>query len=610
MRTVLKHWLLSGGGGFTIPQLPGVRLWVNGDNLSTSGSNVESATNLIEGDPDFVKISDTRRPTLLAADLGGKNVIDFDKTSNQALKVDPGISGLTDYTMHLIFKADETGSGTKVLFSNVQNIGGTYLQEGWNFFISANNIYVSNRSGVTQSKNFAFSDTSSYHVLTMKFQGVGTGTSKLRVKLDGVYKLDFDNLNPLVASDEIWYMGSTPDNASFNGKIATLIVSEDYGSEQDDANVYEALNSYYGLSLPTGKTGTEFYQSLTYSSTIDSISNLFVRVCYDDLQSKPLLVVMHGFNESATDFTDATLARFKDAGYFVLAVGLRSFNGASGTSDASARELQDIYDAIQFVKSRFSVQANQTRVAMVGYSGGGGNTLGFISKYPDLLCLAVVFFGISDYGYDGTYGWYAQTGAGNKTALETRIGDTPANVPNEYKSRQHLWSASNFKGKLFIYHDSSDSVVDVNHSQRVVAQLIADSFTNYTYSESDPGDGDRWLHGLPNAGVSLGEENIAAEATYLPLGLTEAIPSMPTSGTLKVNGYMKCSLFTLWLGNGTAAEDGQNRRATLVYDYNTNTYTLTPSLDSPATDLTYSFTDDQGRTASGTISSETEFNPS
>lgn len=301
--------------------------------------------------------------------------------------------------------------------------------------------------------------------------------------------------------------------------------------------------------------------------------------------------------------------RFKDEGYFVAAVGLRSFNSASGTSDASARELYDIYDAIQFLRDRFSVVCSQTRAVMTGYSGGGGNVLGFISKFPDVLCVAADFFGISDYGYDATFGWYAQTGAGNKTALETRIGDNPTNAPNEYKSRQHTWSASNFQGKLFIFHDDQDGTVQVNQSTRVVDQLDSDGFTNYEYRESTLSDPERWLHGLPNQSAP-GNANIDAEPYFLPDGLTEAIPSMPHSGTLKVNGYVKCSLFTLWLGNGTSAEDGQNRRATLAYNYDTNTYTLTPSIDSPETDLTYSFTDDQGRTASGTISTATGFTPS
>lgn len=585
----------------------GAEFWYRGDDVNLSGSEVTQWNDRSDSN-NAVQYLTRNTPNQITADLNGQDVVDFDSANAEILNCG-AIAGITTYTLYLVFKADST-AGTQSILSNVQNISGTFLQQGFNVLINGNKIQLTNRSGVSQSRDFAFTDTTSYHVLTVKFNSSGAGLSRLVAKLDGLYKLDVTGLDSIVASTQNMYIGSnlggTPNN--FNGKIAEVFLFPTYHTELQEAAIYVYLNNRYAFTIPNGITNTEIYQNITYPSTIDSISNLFMRVCYDDSQNLPILILMHGFGQSATDFTDATLQRFKDYGYFVSAVGMRSWNGASGTRDASARELHDIYDAIQVIKQRFIVNVNQERVIMVGYSGGGGNVLGFVSKFPDVLCLGVDFFGISDYGYDATFGWYQQRPS-NQASLEASIGDTPTNAPNEYKSRQHMWSASNHKGKLRIYHDDGDNVVGVNHSQRLVTQLIADGFTNYVYNESDSGDAERWLHGLPNAGVSPGKENIDAESQFVVEALTLPIPTIQRSGILKINGYLKTELFTIWLGDGTSSEDGRNRRATLVYNYNANSYTITPLIDSPETDMTVSIELDTGETASGTISSETTFNP-
>lgn len=341
-------------------------------------------------------------------------------------------------------------------------------------------------------------------------------------------------------------------------------------------------------------------------STIDSgVDDIYMRCFYKTKANQPLLILIAGYTQTATDFLDATYQRFRDYGFFVVGVGMRGRNGATGTADDAARELHDVYDAVNHIKEKFAGLIDTTKVSIVGYSGGGGVTYGMVSKFPDLFACAVVCFGISDYGYDGTYGWWAEEPSRQAT-LEARIGDTPANAPNEYKSRQHLVSISNFTGKLYIFHDVDDTLVHVDNSTRVVTQLIADGFSNYVYDETDSGDATRWLHDLPNGANSI----VNAEDVFKADLLALTIQGMPSSGTVVVNGYLKCSLFEIWLGNGTTAEDGQNRRATLAYNYITNSYTLTPSIDSPETELTYSFTDNTGRSSSGTISSETSFTPS
>lgn len=341
------------------------------------------------------------------------------------------------------------------------------------------------------------------------------------------------------------------------------------------------------------------------NSSIDvSVTNIYIRCFYKSKQNQPLLILLAGWEQAPTDFTDATYQRFRDYGFFVAGIGVRGVSGATGTRDDSARELQDIIDAIELLKSRFPGLIDSSKISVVGYSGGGAQVLGLVSKFPDYFAVGVDFFGMSDYGYDPVFGWYQQEPTRQAT-LTTRIGGTPATVPNNYKSRQHLVSAKNFTGKLYIFHDTGDTSVEVNHSQRLVTELNNAGFTNYVYNETESGDPIRWLHALPNSPAQI----INAEDTFKADCLSLEAQQLPTSGVIEVNGYVKTKYFTCWLGNGTVADNGRNRRATLTYNLTTNEYTIVPSIDAPDTDMTVLFEDAFGRTYSNTISSTQNFNP-
>lgn len=582
--------------------------WMRGDTLVTAGSEVtewtdKSLTN------NATAAASRNTPNLLASNINGHNVVDF---NSEALAT-PVINGITTYTLYLVFKSDLTSAGNQTIVSQIQDEAGAFVNQGFNVMLSNGTIAMTNRDGSGQQlKDFAFTDISSYHVLMVKFQSNGSGLSRMIAKLDGVLKVQASNLNSISVNNQSIYFGAVAApqaNATYlDGKIAEVFLFSDFHSSLQQEIIHTYLNTRYALGFTFTKDS--YTENITYASSIDSgITNLFARVSYDDLPSQPIVILVHGFNQSATDFTDATLQRFRDYGFFVAAVGMRGRNSASGSQDASGREIYDIYDAYNYIITTYPKNVNRNRKILIGYSGGGGNTLAFISRFPDFLCLAVDFFGISDYGY--ATGYYQETPAQQAT-LETWIGGTPAVKPNEYKARQHAWSASNHKGKLRMYHDDADTNVLVAHSRELEAQLIADGFTNYVYSESNSGSTDRWIHGLPNSGAT-GQENIAAETDFSGEPTTLPLPESAAAGTLKINGGVHTSLFRIWLGNGTATNDTQNRRATLTYNYDSNSYTVTPSIDAPETDMTVEIEILSGvhigKTASGTISTETTFTP-
>lgn len=311
---------------------------------------------------------------------------------------------------------------------------------------------------------------------------------------------------------------------------------------------------------------------IRYSSSIDPhLDNLFMRYCYIRGQAGliPIVAVLHGFSQAVSDFDEASIIRMADKHCFIAYVGMRGRDGADGLEDASAREIYDIYDAITYIKANFRDVVDPDQICVCGYSGGGGNALAFATKFPDTAQYIVSHFGISDYGYDVTDGWY-QNGAtaGQKTLLEEWIGGTPTAVSNSYRARNAVAAIPTFTGgHLWLFHDDGDTSVPIVNSQNIGAEMLAASLTNYTENYTDSGDGTRWLHDLPNTG----EPVINTEAIWLDAVEDKDYQAwtVPTSKTIRVNGYVKNKRFELWLGDGDDA-------ATVAYDTTTRVYTVTP----------------------------------
>lgn len=369
------------------------------------------------------------------------------------------------------------------------------------------------------------------------------------------------------------------------------------------------LNIISGIISNSGKidvkgtlTGTYTENTFLYSSSIDSIANLYAKYSYDSgLTNMPILILMHSWTANANEFTQVMMQKFASYKYFAVSVGMRARNGASGSRDASARELHDVKDAVTYVLNNFSSLVNPKKIHFAGWSGGGGTSLGLCAKFPDLFGMTVDNFGMSDYGYDPTESWRVT----NPTYATQIIADIGAiSETNEYLSRVHVNSIGNYVGKLFMFHDLSDSFVNVINSQNIRDKLIDLGKQNYKYYQSQSGDSDRWTHGIP----SIGSDIEAAEQYWKDEGLKLTNKSIKSSGTFYISGYLITKRFEIWLGNGTVSLDGTNRNATLVYDIANDSYTVTPILEGSATDVEVKITQfgSPNKTATQTISTETE----
>lgn len=348
--------------------------------------------------------------------------------------------------------------------------------------------------------------------------------------------------------------------------------------------------------IPTGQYCEGSY---TYASSIDAvnISNLVYKFCYDvGYCNMPLIVLQHGWTTTLLDLPDGTMRRFAERGYFVIAADMRGRNGASGANDASGRELMDVYDAIQHIMGKFPGLINPRFKVGLGWSGGGGNMLAMATKFPDLFNLVIDNFGMSDYIYDLIYSW-EETNNAFSASIQTAVGGDRVSKPNECRSRSVIDKnaiAKNFKGKLIILHDEGDTTVAFSHSSRVKDVFDAQGNTNYLYYTTNASSMKRYEHGIGTVPNYI----IQAESVWK----NEVIPTntLATSGTLEIQGFLKTKLFEVWLGNGTATDDGRNRCGTLVYDTVANSYSVTIQLLG-AGSSSVMVTLPDGRTASGTI---------
>jgi dienelactone hydrolase len=314
---------------------------------------------------------------------------------------------------------------------------------------------------------------------------------------------------------------------------------------------------------------------------------------YTETVNQPILVVMHGFSGTVSSFSVDTRTRFGRYGVFAVFVEMRGRGTSGGDEDASGREIQDIVDAVEYVKANYAAYVDPTQIHIVGYSGGGGNALAAAAKFPDYWNSVTSFFGMSDYGHDATDGWYQNGASGaHQTLMQTWIGGTPAAVPDAYHARAHVLAITNYSGgHLWLFHDEGDTSVPVVNAQNVADAMSGAALTNYTLDITTAADGTRWVHGYPNTGEQ--EELIEAEPTFItPItGGTYPAWTVPASGTLKVAGYLDTKRFRLDLGTL------DDEFGTVVYNMTTRVFTVTS--DTGAADWSLTL---KGQTPSTSIS--------
>lgn len=327
----------------------------------------------------------------------------------------------------------------------------------------------------------------------------------------------------------------------------------------------------------------------SYLSSISTDSNgplnLVAEVHYDSMRpNSPIAVVMHGYSPTSTfdEFRPAA-QRLRDKGFFAILVAMRGRDGSDGIRDSGGVEIFDIYDAVEALKksTTYKQYVNGDIVYITGYSGGGGNTMSALTKFPDYFRAGAGYFGMSDYGYNPVSGWYFDgAAASHQTQMRTDIGNPTTGGPlvlDRYMARaSNLASVNNPYSEIHLFVNHNEPTcppinVTSYRDNALAAASFAGEFSNITvhiggygqYQDfngngiNEPQELQNWPHQLPTA-----DQQNAAELWFMNRLRAGQIPqpAMNAQDTLFVAGYVKTKPFFLWLG------DGQNAAASLEYE--------------------------------------------
>lgn len=301
----------------------------------------------------------------------------------------------------------------------------------------------------------------------------------------------------------------------------------------------------------------------------------------------PISVVMHGYSPASGNISDYLPLAAAQArrGFVSIVVAMRGRDGSQGVRDSGGLEIYDIFDAVEFVKSDplFAGKLDFGNVHISGYSGGGGNVMSALTKFPDYFNLGASFFGMSDYGYDLQNGWYnngANVGGTRTPILNADVGNPNSGGPNvtdKYLARaSNRASQNNPYSEIHLFFNDDEPICPPVNSLSYQANAVS--------HEATPGEFDNihvhmgksdsslwidrnsnnvketteiqnWPHGLSTTIQDRGE------AWYLDRVLAGAVPAPQLNATddLFVAGFVRTKAFQVWLG------DGQNAAADLSY---------------------------------------------
>lgn len=339
---------------------------------------------------------------------------------------------------------------------------------------------------------------------------------------------------------------------------------------------------------------SNFWYESTVSNDGGGALDLLAELNYDSTQAgAPIAVVMHPYSGSNGLIASVRgrAQRLRDKGFFAISVAMRGRDGSDGMRDSGGLEIYDIYDAVEAVKanSQFESLIDPTNVHITGYSGGGGNTMSALTKFPDYFRAGGAFFGMSDYGFDPVDGWYNNGAGGRTSQLDIDVGGNPntdgPDVVDRYHARaSNLASKNNPYGQIHLFVNDDETISpkinDISYRDNAIAAAeFPGEFDNITVhigmpgtyfdfdgsGTNDPDEEQNWPHQMPTP-----NQQDSAEQWYVGGLLDGSIPQpvLNPSDELFVAGFVKTRPFELWLG------DGQNAAGELNYTIAANVMTF------------------------------------
>jgi hypothetical protein len=276
----------------------------------------------------------------------------------------------------------------------------------------------------------------------------------------------------------------------------------------------------------------------------------------------PILIQLHGWHMSMPEPVRRDIP-LESNRYVIIQVDMRGRAFSAGYPDCNGYELIDIYDALQFVRQEYKPWiADPELVYLEGGSGGGGNVLATVGKFPDLYAAASAYYGISDYAM-----WYEEDQTGEfRDEMDVWIGCSPMKDPQRYQARSGYKLAPNLITPLYIAHGDQDVRVPVTQTRKYIESLKACGKQNLLQCDilcgvGGPGHQDHMTEEQREMMLRRSEHNRMQHAA--PLNILG-------QGTFVVGGYLYTKLFKVRL-------ECPDQLAVLEYDLSQSVFQLTAS---------------------------------
>ncbi len=300
----------------------------------------------------------------------------------------------------------------------------------------------------------------------------------------------------------------------------------------------------------------------SYPSTFEDALLLYARFQPALSPPAPLLIHMHGWHGNVKHGHTDNVQPCRHGNYNLVQPEMRGRGDSAGKPDANGAELWDAVDAIPAAREILGERIDaQVPPLLWGGSGGGGNVLGMVGKFPDLFAAAVCECGISDYAL-----WHAHDTVGEfRDELEGAgwIGGNPTNNPEAYLSRGGRTTAMNLMIPLFIVHGELDNRVQYEQATAYRDALHAHGKAELLELLNLPGVGASGHYG----GITDEQETARNDGISAHLAAHRTMPVLPDRGRFVVAGYLCTRRFTVRLPS-------IDHVALLDYDLTRNTFHL------------------------------------
>jgi len=241
------------------------------------------------------------------------------------------------------------------------------------------------------------------------------------------------------------------------------------------------------LRIEQATSGVLDYTKLTYQSSDGlKIPAYLFKALKPAPGAVPAVIYVHGsqhgrFRSRSLKHVEALVQR----GYVVFAPDYRSSSGYSQefyeAADYGGLEIDDMLAARDFLVTLPQVDAR--RIAILGLSHGGYNSLMALIRAPGKFSAAVDFFGPTDlvWRVTATPDENPNTEPGDREKFARMIGKSFDEAPELYRARSPRYLADLIRKPLLILHGDEDSVVLLQESQWLVTALEEAGKQNFSF---------------------------------------------------------------------------------------------------------------------------------